>query len=131
MKVLKKLQHPLALVIQGFLVGGVLFWTTQGQATQSAPLAIVSTREKGPRFAEMEQSVEWTMKFASGIIASCRSSYGANGENRVEVNGDRGNLIRHSENDVEVLAVEKFCLATFDPLCTHQRLTLVAMSIAA
>ncbi len=40
--VLKKLQHPFALVIQGFLVGGVLFWTTQGQATQSvgAPMPI-------------------------------------------------------------------------------------------
>jgi hypothetical protein len=36
--VLKKLQHPFALVLQGFLVGGVLFWTTQGQATQAAPL---------------------------------------------------------------------------------------------
>lgn len=42
MNVLKKLQHPLALVVQGFLVGGVLFWTTQGQATQNvgAPLPI-------------------------------------------------------------------------------------------
>ena len=42
--VLKKLQHPLALVVQGFLVGGVLFWTTQGQATQNAgapvPIAV-------------------------------------------------------------------------------------------
>ena len=37
--VLKKLQHPFALVLQGFLVGGVLFWTTQGQATQAAPLS--------------------------------------------------------------------------------------------
>ena len=41
---LKKLQHPLALVLQGFLVGGVLFWTTQGQATQAAaapmPIAV-------------------------------------------------------------------------------------------
>ena len=42
MNVLKKLQHPLALVVQGFLVGGVLFWTTQGQATQKvgAPMPI-------------------------------------------------------------------------------------------
>jgi hypothetical protein len=40
--VLKKLQHPFALVLQGFLVGGVLFWTTQGQATQTvgAPMPI-------------------------------------------------------------------------------------------
>jgi hypothetical protein len=36
--VLKKLQHPVALVVQGFVVGGVLFWTTQGQAMQ-APVA--------------------------------------------------------------------------------------------
>lgn len=44
MNVLKKLQHPAALVLQGFLVGGVLFWTTQGQATQAAaapmPIAV-------------------------------------------------------------------------------------------
>jgi hypothetical protein len=28
----KNLQNPFALVAQGFLVGGVLFWTTQAQA---------------------------------------------------------------------------------------------------
>ena len=32
MIVLKKLQNPFALVVQGFLVGGLLFWTTQGDA---------------------------------------------------------------------------------------------------
>jgi hypothetical protein len=31
--VMKKLQNPYALVLQGFLVGGLLFWTTQGDAT--------------------------------------------------------------------------------------------------
>ena len=43
--VLKKLQHPVALVVQGFVVGGVLFWTTQGQAMQAAPASapVVST----------------------------------------------------------------------------------------
>jgi hypothetical protein len=29
---LKKLQNPYALVLQGFLVGVLLFWTTQGDA---------------------------------------------------------------------------------------------------
>jgi hypothetical protein len=29
---LRKLQNPYALVVQGFLVGGLLFWTTQGDA---------------------------------------------------------------------------------------------------
>jgi hypothetical protein len=33
--VLKKLQNPIALVVQGFIAGGVLFWTTQGQASQA------------------------------------------------------------------------------------------------
>jgi hypothetical protein len=32
-KLLKNLQNPYALVLQGFLVGGLLFWTTQGDAT--------------------------------------------------------------------------------------------------
>jgi len=30
---LKKLQNPYALVLQGFVIGGLLFWTTQGEAT--------------------------------------------------------------------------------------------------
>ena len=43
--VLKKLQNPFALVVQGFVVGGVLFWTTQGQAAQPAvaPAPIVAS----------------------------------------------------------------------------------------
>jgi predicted dehydrogenase len=61
--------------------------------TPSAYTAVVSTREPGPRFAQVEQSIEWTMKYPSGIIASCRSSYGASGESRLEINGDRGWLL--------------------------------------
>jgi hypothetical protein len=38
-KVWSKLQNPFALVIQGFVVGGLLFWTTQGQASPAAPPA--------------------------------------------------------------------------------------------
>ena len=45
MNVWKKLQNPFALVVQGFVVGGLLFWTTQGEAsTRPAPApAPVST----------------------------------------------------------------------------------------
>jgi hypothetical protein len=46
--VLKKLQNPFALVIQGFLVGGLLFWTVQGDAAPrpnvAAPASIIATR---------------------------------------------------------------------------------------
>jgi hypothetical protein len=39
---LKKLQNPYALVLQGFLVGGLLFWTTQGDATPRPVLPTTS-----------------------------------------------------------------------------------------
>lgn len=32
MSILNKLQNPFALVVQGFLVGGFIFWTTTAQA---------------------------------------------------------------------------------------------------
>jgi predicted dehydrogenase len=37
--------------------------------------AFVSTREKGPRFAQVEQTVQWVMKFPSGILFNGGSSY--------------------------------------------------------
>ena len=45
--VLMKLQHPVALVFQGFILGGVLFWTTQGQA-MPAPAAPAPTAASIP-----------------------------------------------------------------------------------
>jgi len=37
----KKLQNPFVLVAQGFFLGGLLFWTTQGEASRptAAPAA--------------------------------------------------------------------------------------------
>ncbi|WP_263411467.1 Gfo/Idh/MocA family protein [Terriglobus tenax] len=43
-----------------------------------------------PRFAEMEESIEWTMKFPSGVVASCASSYGAQMEGFMRVHGVNG-----------------------------------------
>ena len=42
MKVLNKLQNPFALIVQGFLVGGLLFWATQGQALRPGSTAPVA-----------------------------------------------------------------------------------------
>ena len=36
MNLLKKLQNPFALVLQGFVIGGLLFWTAQGDASDAA-----------------------------------------------------------------------------------------------
>jgi predicted dehydrogenase len=54
--------------------------------------AIVSTRDFSGRFAEVEQSVEWTMKLPSGIIASCACSYGQTAPGFFNINGDKGSL---------------------------------------
>jgi predicted dehydrogenase len=53
--------------------------------------AVVATGDPSdPRFAEVEQSVEWTMKFPSGAIASCGSSYGQFGPAFLSAHGDKG-----------------------------------------
>ncbi len=54
--------------------------------------AMVSTREAGTRFAEVEQSMEWVMKLPSGILASCSCSYGTNSPGYFRINGSKGNL---------------------------------------
>jgi predicted dehydrogenase len=56
--------------------------------------AVTATRDKDdPRFKEMEQSIEWTMKFPSGIVTSCGCSYGQYGQQTVMVSGDKGYLM--------------------------------------
>jgi predicted dehydrogenase len=54
--------------------------------------AFVSTRDKSGAFAEVEQSIEWMMKFPSGVMASCGSSYGQSGTNFLQINGSTGHL---------------------------------------
>jgi predicted dehydrogenase len=54
--------------------------------------AVASTRDHSGRFAEVEQSLEWTMKFPSGIIAACGCSYGARGPSYLSIHGDAGYL---------------------------------------
>jgi predicted dehydrogenase len=54
--------------------------------------AIASTRDRTGRFAEVEQSLEWTMTMPSGILASCGCSYGQTGPSFFTINGERGYL---------------------------------------
>ena len=52
--------------------------------------AVTATRDKSGRFAEVEQSIEWTMKMPSGIITSCGCSYGSTGPGFLNINGEKG-----------------------------------------
>ncbi len=54
--------------------------------------ALVATREKGPKFANVEQSIDWLMKFPSGILANCGSSYGQSGTSFLQINGSTGHV---------------------------------------
>ncbi|HEY1902696.1 MAG TPA: Gfo/Idh/MocA family oxidoreductase [Terracidiphilus sp.] len=52
--------------------------------------AYASTIDHDGRFNEVEENVAWTMKFPSGIVASCSTTYGANMEGYFKVYGSKG-----------------------------------------
>jgi len=59
---------------------------TVTSATASTPDA------SDPRFAQMEETIKWTMKFPNGVTASFGSSYGERGPSDLTIVGDKGTL---------------------------------------
>jgi predicted dehydrogenase len=54
--------------------------------------ATCSVIDKDGRFKDVEENVSWTMKFPSGVVASCNSTYGAPMEGFYRVHGSKGVL---------------------------------------
>jgi predicted dehydrogenase len=52
--------------------------------------AFASTIDHDGRFSEVEENVSWTMRFPSGIVASCNTTYGAPMEGFFRVHGSNG-----------------------------------------
>ncbi len=52
--------------------------------------AFCSVIDKDGRFAEVEENCSWTMRFPSGVLASCATSYGANLPGFFKVHGPKG-----------------------------------------
>jgi len=52
--------------------------------------AFASTIDKDGRFDTVEENVSWTMKFPSGIVASCNTTYGAQMDGYYRVHGSKG-----------------------------------------
>ena len=52
--------------------------------------ANASVIDQDGRFNEVEENVSWTMKFPSGIVASCNTTYGGNMEGFYRVHGSKG-----------------------------------------
>ena len=54
--------------------------------------ATCSVIDKDGRFSEVEENLAWTMRFPSGIVASCSTTYGASMPGFVRVHGSLGML---------------------------------------
>ena len=54
--------------------------------------AYSSVIDKDGRFDEVEENIGWTMKFPSGIVASCNTTYGANMDGYYRVHGSKGQM---------------------------------------
>lgn len=52
--------------------------------------AFASVIDQDGRFREVEENLSWTMRFPSGIVASCNTSYGANMNGYYRVHGSQG-----------------------------------------
>jgi predicted dehydrogenase len=50
----------------------------------------VETKTDPVKFAEVDESVTWQMRFPSGVLAYCSTSYNVNGINRFRAYADRG-----------------------------------------
>ena len=68
--------------------------------------AFTATRTQDGRFAQMEQSIEWTMKMPSGILAACGSSYGQSGPGSLTINGTNGWMRAQPAFSYEGLKIE-------------------------
>jgi predicted dehydrogenase len=55
--------------------------------------AYSSVIDKDGRFNEVEENVGWTMRFPSGIVTSCNTTYGANMDGYYRVHGSKGVII--------------------------------------
>jgi predicted dehydrogenase len=54
--------------------------------------ANASTIDQDGRFKDVEENLSWTMKFPSGIVATCNTTYGASMNGYYRVHGSKGAL---------------------------------------
>ncbi len=54
--------------------------------------AYASVIDKDGRFTEVEENDGWTMRFPSGILASCNTTYGGDMDGYVRIHGSKGML---------------------------------------
>ena len=53
-------------------------------------ISAIETKTDREKFAEVDESIVWQMRFPSGVTASCNTTYNANGINRFRATAERG-----------------------------------------
>jgi predicted dehydrogenase len=86
----RKLAGGGSLLDLGIYPLNAIRWISGEEPAQFA--AQVATKTKGPKFASVEETVEFNMKFPSGILASSGSSYGEQGSAYVNICGTEGSI---------------------------------------
>ncbi|MDQ3291012.1 MAG: Gfo/Idh/MocA family oxidoreductase, partial [Bacteroidota bacterium] len=61
--------------------------------------AMIHSDPNDPRFKEVEETVAFTLRFPSGILANCSSSYGYESVKRFQAFGSKGSLILDPATD--------------------------------
>ncbi|MFN7732461.1 MAG: Gfo/Idh/MocA family protein [Pirellula sp.] len=96
--------------------------------TGEEPSAIIAqeTKTDFQKFAEVDESITWTMKFPSGTIANCSTTYSLNGTNRFRAYCEKGwfgmdpaysyegNRIETSNGPKELPATDQFAVEMDD-----------------
>ena len=61
--------------------------------------AMIHSDPQDPRFKEVEETVAFQLRFPSGVLANCSSSYGYDGVKRFQAFGSKGSLILDPATD--------------------------------
>lgn len=99
--------------------------------TGEEPVSIIAqeTKTDAVKFAEVDESITWSMRFASGAMASCSTSYNFNGLNRFRALAEKGwfgmdpaysyegNRMETSQGKIELPQVDQFA-AEMDDFAT-------------
>ncbi len=72
----------------------------------AAVSAVASVVNKDGRFKEVEENVAWTLKFPSGALASCSTTYGAVMPGFFRVHGSKGILSMEPAFDYDGLRLD-------------------------
>jgi predicted dehydrogenase len=73
-----------------YCLNAMRYLTGEEPAEVKGQMSVVDRGD--PRFSEVEEDLVWSMKFPSGVLATCQTSYGANMPGYFHVRGSKGTL---------------------------------------